>query len=251
MHRPVLLELSMQLDFEETLGHVRALRDCRLDWIDDPKQAAFENRAARFVVLEDGGDPQILLHKDPFRLSQFPQLHFDYKAEGATALDLQFQVLGVWYTVKFLGAGGDGREAGTLREVAADGEWRHASVDLRRALRLAGSGNAPEIVSQIMLSAHGQPGAKRGASIAIDNLELAPDLGASGLLEWDAADNPLSIEGYSLVVDFKPLTEAPQRITTRDTQMPLGGQSGVHYVHLRACNQGGQWGPTRHFRIEF
>jgi len=252
MHRPVLAEVSLQLDFEETLGHVRALRDMRLDWLDDPKQAEFERRAARFVVLQDDGEPQILLHKSAINLVHLPELHFDYKADAGTALDLQFQVLGEWYTVKFLGAGAQEGErgAGSIEDAQADGQWHHASVNLRRLLGIAGPNGLPEVVSQVVLSAHGQPGAKRGAAFALDNLHFAPDYGAGGCLEW-AADDPLGIAGYSLVIDAKPDTEAPARVSTRDTLQPFGGVNGLHYIHLRAVNQAGQWGPTRHMRIEF
>lgn len=254
--RPLLLELSMALDFEETLGHVRALKDCELEWTDDAKSAAFGRRAVRIVSQEDDADVEVMLHKTAWYVDAFPVLMFDYKAEGGVAVDLQVLALGTWYTIPFLGKD-DGAKPGGLdraERVAgaeADGTWRHATVDLRAALDRMAPALPVRIVSQVILSAHGRPGCKRGGALWLDNLALSPDMGLGGRLEWTAADDPSGIAGYSLVIDRIPDTEAPQTVTTRLAYSGDSPPTGTCYAHIRAVDQAGNWGPTRHFRMDF
>lgn len=260
LNRPAQLEISMALNFEETLGHVRALQDCRLDWIADPKLAAFGRRAARFVMQDDGADARIMLHKNAWYMDQYTHLHFDYKAEPGVNVDLQALVLGEWYTFRFLGdgvvgegepAGESSRDAGSIEGVKADGQWRHATINLRQALERAAPRLPVRIISQLRFSSRGRAGAVRGASLSIDNLALAPESGSGGRIEWEAEADPSGISGYSLIVDRSPSTEAPKIVTTLDTAKTEFGRSGTWYVHVRACDQAGNWGPTRHYRVDF
>ena len=58
-------------------------------------------------------------------------------------------------------------------------------------------------------------------------------------------------------------TDVAMRVATMDrtspevisqvstTTMPLGYQTGVWYAHVRACDQAGNWGPTRTLRVDF
>lgn len=256
--RPLLLELSMALDFEETLGHVRALKDCELEWTDNEKSAAFGRRTVRIVSQEDDADVEVMLHKTAWYVDAFPVLMFDYKAEGGVAVDLQVLAMGTWYTIPFLGKdkeeaakqGGLGRAA-RVAGVEADGTWRHATVDLRAALDRMAPAFPVRIISQVILSAHGRPGSRRGGALWLDNVALSPDMGLGGRLEWTAADDPSGIAGYSVLIDRNPETEAPQTVTTRLAYSSDSPPTGTCYAHIRAVDQAGNWGPTRHFRMDF
>lgn len=255
LNRPAQLEISLDLNFEETLGHVRALQDCRLDWTNDPKTAAFGDRAARFIMQDDDCDACILLHKNAWYMDSYPMLHFDYKADPGVNVDLQAQVLGEWYTIRFLGDGkpGDegGKEAGSIASIKTNGQWNHASVNLRDCLERAAPRLPVRIISQIRFNAHGQAGAKRGASLWLDNLHMAPEAGNGGRIEWQAEEDESGIWGYSAIVDRSADTEAPQSVSSADNFKAEYGRSGTWYAHIRACDQAGNWGPTRHYRIDF
>ncbi|MCW8129660.1 MAG: PDZ domain-containing protein [Planctomycetota bacterium] len=255
LNRPAQLEISLALNFEETLGHVRALQDCRLDWTDDPRTAAFGRRSARFVMQDDDCDACILLHKNAWYMDSYPILHFDYKSDPGVNVDVQAQVLGEWYTIRFLGDGkpGDegGREAGSIASIKANGQWNHASVNLRDCIERAVPRLPVRIISQIRLSAHGQAGAKRGASLWIDNLHMAPEAGTGGRVEWEAEEDESGIWGYSMIMDRSADTEAPKSVALKDTFKAEYGRTGTWYAHIRACDQAGNWGPTRHYRIDF
>lgn len=247
--RPILMELSMALDFEETLGHVRALRDCRLDWTNDPATSGFGRRSVRAVCLEYDGDMQVMLHKNAWYMDRMPLLMFDYKTEGDIRIDLEMLVLGEWFPVQFLG---EGKGAiGAIANVNRDGKWHHASVDLRRLLDERGIKLSHRIISQVRLSARGQTGCGRGAALWLDNVHLCPESGRGGQLEWEVEDDPSGIEGYSVVVDLNPRTEAPLAISDLQPLRHEGGRVGTWFVHIRAKDQADNWGPTRHFRIDF
>lgn len=254
--RPLLLELSLALDFEETLGHVRALKDCELEWTDNEKSAAFGRRAVRIVSQEDDADVEVMLHKTAWYVDAMPVLMFDYKAEGGVAVDLQALVMGTWYTIPFLGRDDDAKQGGFDRAARvagaeADGTWRHATVDLRAALDRMAPALPVRIVSQVKLSARGRPGSRRGGALWLDNVALSQDMGMGGRLEWTAAGDPSGIAGYSLVIDRNPDTEAPKTVTTRLAYSSDSPPTGTCYAHIRAVDQAGNWGPTRHFRMDF
>jgi hypothetical protein len=253
-HRQMAMELSFGLDFEEHAGHVRALRDCRMDWLDDPALACFGRRAVRFIALDDDADVQIMLHKNPWYLDHAPLLQFDYKAEPGMRVDLLVEVLGRWLSIRFTGDGAapeGGKAIGRIEAVLADGSWRHASVDLKSLIDAAWPNLPVRIVNKVILSAQGRDGCKRGSSLLLDNLELSRPRGAGGHFEWRAEAGPSGIAGYSFVFDQAATTTAPERITETNGEANAGSRTGVWYAHIRACDQAGNWGPTRTMRVDF
>lgn len=248
--RPILNEVSMALDFEETLGHVHALEDCRVDWIDDPAQAAFGAKSVRVVGLADDGNVELMLHKHPWYVDQLSEFHFDYRAEAGLKVDLQVLVMDKWYTFRFLGDG-EGNPAGRIAGVVADGQWRHASVNLYDAITRAVPTLPASIVSKVRLSAHGQPGCRRGAALWLDNVMLSQAEGNGGLFEWEPSADPSGIPGYSVVIDQAPGTIPPPRRQTPAPSAEVNTGAGTWYVHVRAGDQAGNWGPSVHFRIDF
>ena len=248
--RPILTEVSMALDFEETLGHVHALEDCRVDWIDDPVQAAFGAKSVRVVCLADDGNVELMLHKHAWYVDQLAELHFDYRAEAGMKVDVQALVMDRWYTFRFLGDGA-GNPAGRIDGVVADGQWRHASVNLHDAIVRAVPELPVPIVSKVRLSAHGQPGCRRGAVLWLDNVMLSRAQGSGGLFEWEAPEDPSGLLGYSLAIDRNPDTIPPPRRQTLAPFAEVDAGAGTWYVHVRAGDQAGNWGPTKRFRIDF
>ena len=253
------MELSFGLSFEEYFGHVHAIRDCKMEWLNDPALAAEGNRAVRFTCLQDDGDPQVLLHKNPWFIDRLPMLSFDYKADPGFKVDLQVEAFGVWYSIRFLGAGHDpdeGKNVGAIPGIVADGTWRHASVDLRMLLDNAKVRLPDRIINKIVLSANGEDGCVRGATLCIDNWDMAPANGIpwrgnNASLKWSAKKTPGEIGGYSLVVDQDATTIAPKEINQNVESIGLRARSGVWYMHVRACDQAGNWGADKTIRHDF
>lgn len=258
-HRQYDMEVSFGLSFEEHFGHVHAMRDCKMEWLNDPALAEEGNRAVRFTCLQDDGDPQIMMHKNPWFIDRLPLLHFDYKADPGFKTDIQIEVFGVWYAIRFLGAGHaptDGKTIGSIPGVVADGVWRHASVDLRELLDLAKVRMPDRIINKIIFSANGDDGCVRGAALSIDNFDMVPSGGgfwrqARAMLKWSAKKTPGEVSGYSYVIDQEPLTSPPEVINDQGGMVGVAPRSGIWYFHVRACDQLGNWGPPKSIRLDF
>jgi hypothetical protein len=251
--RQMDMEISFGVDFEEHRGQVYAMRDCRMEWLDDAAQAAFGRRAAQFTALDDDADVQIMLHKNPWHLDRGPLLQFDYKAEPGMRVDLLAEVLGQWLCVQFTGDGAappEGKAIGQIEAVIADGSWRHASVDLRSLVNAAWPDLPVRIVNKIVLSAQGRDGCRRGARLTLDNVDICrPVTPGAARFEWRAAARG-EVAGYSCVVDQNAGTVPPEQITQIRTTATLMAHAGVWYLHVRACDQAGRWGPPRTMRVE-
>ena len=258
-YRQYDMEVSFGLSFEEHTGHVHAMRDCKMEWLNDPALAAEGNRALRFTCLQDDGDPQIMLHKNPWFIDRMPLLHFDYKADPGFKVDLHLEAFGTWYSIRFLGSGrapNEGRMIGSIPGVVADGTWRHASIDLRALLDNAKVRMPERIVNKIVFSANGEDGCVRGATLNIDNFDMVPPgggfwRGTNSVLKWSAKKTPAEIAGYSMVVDTDATTIPQGRIMDQAGTIGVRARTGIHYAHVRACDQAGNWGPTKTIRLDF
>jgi hypothetical protein len=175
-------------------------------------------------------------------------LHFDYRTDGRFKADLQFQVLGEWRTVRFLGAGEAGKEAGAVEDATGDGRWHHAVVNLAEPAAGEPRELPSRIAGRLMLSSRGRPGTGRGATLWLDNLQLCP-AGGRGRLEWEAAPNSEPV-GYALLCDQRPDSEPPPIVTHREPRADCEPPAGTWRYHLRAVDREGNWGPTRHFRVD-
>ncbi|HEY3324673.1 MAG TPA: PDZ domain-containing protein [Planctomycetota bacterium] len=252
-HRQMALETSFGLDFESHTGHVHAMRDCRMDWLDDPAQACFGRRAVRFTALDDDADVQIMLHKNAWYFDRMSLLHFDYKADPGMCVDVLVEVLGQWLTIRFTGDGSaaeGGMAAGKIDGVVADGTWRHASINLRKIIDAARPDLPVRIVSKIILSAHGRDGCKRGATLTLDNVDLCWQASAGGSFEWDAEPDPTGIAGYSFRLDQEPDAAPASVVNCAQTSQRMSGRRGIWYAHVQACNQAGNMGPVRTLRVD-
>lgn len=218
-----------------------------MEWV--TRGALFGKRAVKLTALDTDANFEALLHRNAWWIDHAPMLQFDYVATPGMVADLKVEVLGDWYTIRFLGSGGE-KPIGRVEDAVADGTIRHASVDLRALLENAIPNWPYRLVTKIILSSRGQAGLKRGSSILLDNLDLTGG-GGSGRFEWRAAEDPSGILGYATVLDQKPTTTPPEVVNTVQTVMPAAGRTGVWYLHVRATDQANNWGPARHFRVDF
>lgn len=62
---------------------------------------------------------------------------------------------------------------------------------------------------------------------------------------WTAPSDPAGIAGYSYRLDTDPQGQALPAVRTQARQITLGGlASGVYYLHVRALDGAGNWGPS-------
>ena len=253
-HRQIAMETSFGLNFEEHLGHVRAMRDCQLEWINDSAQAYSGKSAVRITSLEDDADVQVMVHKNSWYFDQMPLLQFDYKADPGMRIDILVEVMGEWGCIRFTGDGmapDGGKAIGAVEAVIADGNWQHASIDLGTLIVAAWPDLPVRIANSIILSAHGSGGCKRGSSIVIDNLDMAQARGDCASIEWKSEEDPSGLRGYSFVLDRDASSLAPEIVNQTSAISRINTLTGVWFAHVRACDQAGNWGPTRTLRVDF
>jgi hypothetical protein len=254
--RQMDLEVSFALNFEEHLGHVRAMRDCKLEWLKDPMQSAGGNRAVKFTALHDDADVQIMLHKNPWYIDQMPLFHFDYNVDENFKVDLLLEIKGEWYSIGFTGSGKSSvPQIGTIENVIADGQWHHASVDLRTLIYRALPNLSVRIINKIILSSQGQDGSKRGGVLKLDNVDLVNPMGVGGRIVGGSSDTS-GVAGYAYLVDQSAETIPPSIVNLQSEEnapftMPVGGSAGVWYAHVRAIDHAGNWSATKHLRLNF
>jgi hypothetical protein len=252
-HRQIEMETSFQLNFEEHLGHVHAMRDCKLDWIDDPKEACLGRRAIKITALSDDADVQVMMHKNSWYFDRFSSLQFDYRVDPGLKVDLLVEVVGQWHCIQFTGDGTapeGGLKLGRVENVIADGKWQHASVDLRTLINDSGVLLPVRICNKIILSAQGRDGCKRGSTLYLDNFNMTGE-GTGTSVEWEAEPHTGGVEGYAVLIDQRP-NSIPNPVIAREVpNMPCDSYSGVWYAHVRARDFAGNWGPPRTLRIDF
>lgn len=67
---------------------------------------------------------------------------------------------------------------------------------------------------------------------------------------WRGYDRLSRVRGYSFVLDRRPRTVPPRsRFTTKTSVYYRNRRSGTWYFHVRARDNAGNWGPTRHYRV--
>ncbi len=69
--------------------------------------------------------------------------------------------------------------------------------------------------------------------------------------EWNEPASPIGVAGYSILLDQYPGT-VPDKIqdTTQRTYDAATTPDGVWYLHVRAIDNAGQWGPAGHVRVQ-
>jgi hypothetical protein len=166
-----------------------------------------------------------------------------------------FRYLGQQATLGFTdGDETGGALLGLVGGVVRDSAWHHADVDLlalrpRRAQRQFGQTAA---IAEVGFGDWIYPSNAPGATVALDNVSLVPVVGtATAPLEvaWTAHDIS-GIRGYSYVWDKDPTTEPGTTPETAEAKARVEAlPAGEAYLHVRACDGAGNWGPAVHGRF--
>lgn len=172
--------------FDRDLGSVRPrdrLVGATLSRVErSPGDACLEVKKERF-----GGNFSFTVFDQPFDVRKFPQFSFDYRIDQDIKIDMYLRVHGRWHRLRFTDDLADthGRDVnistlGAIPGIAADGQWRSASVDLARFLRRkTRHTRVDEIVfadwdvGGYMALEFGRN--KRGATFWLDRIRLAAD----------------------------------------------------------------------------
>ena len=195
------------------------------------------------------------------RAPHFPYLFFDYAIDDDTLVDLRLQTVGRRERNN-LGLTDNDNSRNILRKsmegIVADGKYHTARVDLMDFLLYKATKDEKSDITwsskdlnilDVAFGNLGYRGTAPGASYKISNVRLAPTLQWSNgvtRISW-ASPDPCGIKGYSVMVDESEDSIPPKEIShTESFQDFKNLKDGLIFVHVRACDNNGNWGEPVH-----
>jgi hypothetical protein len=247
-------------NFEAELGQFLAIRNCRVTLESD---AAHGEGAAAVRAIDPAAPLTVQLRDIYTRVEQYPYLMFSYKLPPGTRLDLMVETLGFHRRLSLTTPAPDigARLAGRYPRVEApgallegplktDGRWHRTLIDVRSFLQAAGI-DVPVLLPNRFRLTGTLPG---GGGMRFDDVEVVPENWARARVEWSPPAGQNDIRGYSAMLDQSPTTIPPERDNPwreRVLQEDASGRRGIWYFHIRSVDYSGNWGETRHERLNF
>jgi len=212
----------------------------------DTTQAGSGSGSVKLTQQRDGGHMQAMVTNTPFGAEDYPVIAFDYRIDKGVELSLMVNMEGRWHAVALTddGQGAIGRVSG----VRADGKWHYAMLHLAPLLRRQQRRGALNV--QAIIIGDREPfKTPAGASANFDNFIVGRVGTSKPVFRWQATDTT-GISGYSYVLDQEPATEPPNENMGDKVAMTFSDlKQGLWFLHVRAVDGAGNWGPTTHYGI--
>ncbi len=239
-------------DFEAGVGEISPYGGAKSALVlRDASTAASGKYSLKVTNATEGGSFGIYLRKWPFDAGRCRLLAFDYKIPPRLRVDLAMEIGGAWQCIKFTDTTNDLDTVGTVPNVRADNKWHHAEIDLYQLLRRANPLRRSYRVGRLVLADFGWRGNYEGQSYHLDNVQLIPVTGGGSPLKlvWEAFDLS-GIAGVSWLLTGDAHAQPPTQVAATASPAPLVSD-GEHdgWLHLRACDQAGNWSETVHRRV--
>ena len=213
----------------------------------DTETAKSGKGSLRLFNSQDGGNFLVYRNFTGRRVGECPIIEFDYKAGLNVRSDLAMYSSSGYFTFKFFDRSPLYR-IGSIPKVVADGKWHSVSLDTFNTFWKSDRIALSSQLRWIGFGDYGWASAREGDCFHIDNFRVIPVASCrNGLeLKWDAND-PLGVAGCAYLWSAKPTEEPPKRIMSAgDTVRVAALPEGRRYLHIRAVDRAGNWGPTVH-----
>ncbi len=190
-----------------------------------------------------------------FAASRFGWVACDYQIPAGMPLDLLVRVrdangLVQQRSVRLTSARPGAGEIGAVDGIIADGQWHQAVFSLIDLLKAEKVFRPPFVVEAIgfgRLAADARADDRFGLFSLTLFRESTSRLAQ---IEWQAFDET-GVKGYSYEVDQSPATEPAAQVKTQTGELTLRDvPRGLAWVHVRAVDGAGNWGPTTHFILK-
>ena len=241
-----MVDLPMPADFETDLGSWKESGNAYL--LRDDSTAAsgrwslmVQNRFLRNTFFA-------YVVPSALNVGQMPMVEFDYKVHDAVQVDFAINGPAGDHTVAFTDKSGE-NAIGTVQDIVADDTWRHAEFNLLRMVK--GLPYVKGLFTQryLGLADFGFRSAPIGAYYHIDNFRIVPLVAQGQEVKWRAHD-AAGIRGYSFSVSVSPDDQPDDTIDTAQGGAVLDGlPAPTAYLHVKACDKAGNWGPVTHYRF--
>jgi hypothetical protein len=201
-----------------------------------------ENPATGAHCVRFGG-MSTFLHYQRYDAGKFPIVGFDYRLAPGSRLDLMCRIENRNWQVQLTGASRYPR-IGTVPGIVADGQWHSCRFDLAEMLRNA---SVPPVA---LFVDHLATQNRTGEPHHADNFYIAPAEASGVRVRWSVPEDPTGIRGYSVAMDGAPGTVPEKKVNSTDPQRDYADlKPGTWYLHVRACDGAGNWGPPGHAEI--
>ncbi len=212
----------------------------------DTTTAASGEASIKLTQQQANGHMQALVTSRAFPADRFPVIAFDYRFDPGLKLDLMVHMNGQWWAIAMTDADRDA--IGRVPGMRADGAWHHASVNIAPLLKRR-QRRGPLNVDAIIVGDRNSRDNPQGATANFDNFVIGTVGTVKPVFRWTATDTT-GIVGYSYVLDREPATDPPT-----ESQGPTAAKAfdnvatGLWFLHVRAVDGAGNWGPTAHYAI--
>ena len=216
-------------------------------WVELTLDDTTASTGRRSLRLRGGPGPYAcFVRQEPFDLRARPMLALDYRATRDSTWDLAVETDKGWWVVAVNGGTQVWPVVGRLPSYRPDAQWHTALLPLEDWLR-SRSGFTIPIVKAIAVTAT-RMNAGRPSEVHLDAFRLAPAvaLRTGTAVAWSASDVS-GIRGYVGFLDRDPGSEPPPSAALTGAVLDLATASpGLHYLHIRARDNAGNWGPVLH-----
>lgn len=212
----------------------------------DTSTAASGSASIKITQQQDRGHMQALVTSKAFPADTFPVISFDYRFDEGVRLDLLLYMNGQWWPITM--TDDDAGALGRIPGMSADGAWHHASVNIAQLLRRQQRQGQLTVDAVIVGDRNSRDNA-RGLTAHFDNFVIGTVGTVKPVFRWTATDTT-GIAGYSYLLDQEPATEAPaEAMGTTAAKAFEDVATGLWFLHVRAVDGAGNWGPTTHYAI--
>jgi len=216
----------------------------------------------KLTKQQDQGHLGAWARQTAYSAARFPLVVFDYLLNPEVKMDCQVNYRG-WQLVEFNDYEGEdpafGRKAiGRFQGIISDGQWHSATLNLASILAARSPGDAELKVEGIQFINWDKPAymklqfgrtGQKGSYWCVDNFRISGFGGPRAEFKWSSEDEN-GTAGYSYVFDRKPDTIPPEKSMGTVTEKTFDGLAdGRWYLHVRAVDKPGNWGPTNHYMI--
>ncbi len=207
-------------------------------------------QSAKITNAADGGNMAFYLVTSSFSTASHPYLSFDYRISEGTTVDLFIYFYNETLVLQMTGNAGG--YSATIPDIKADGQWHHCTFDLNQVTTQRASQRGLGkyyTISYVGVMHRDNAALPAGAQVNVDNVIVSAAGPKAATFAWSATDTT-GIPTYSYLLDQSPNTEADQSAAGAEVQAQFSDlSSGVHYLHVRALDGAGNWGPTSHHAI--
>jgi len=184
----------------------------------------------------------VYIRKSPYDVAKYPFIFFEYRFSAGSRMQLLCHFEGRWNAIQLTGPSRYYTGVGSVPGILQDGRWHSVLINLRDLLKPYFGGSSTMVIQGLSLGDEGSSGTHY-----IDNFTIFGGGKNNPLFRWKAFD-PTGIQGFSYQLDNRPDTvpdttpEGNDREKTFPTLTP-----GIWYLHIRAQDGAGNWGPPLHY----